>query len=119
VAASHARAAAVSTPSISGSISGPGMMYPNPAISIVRGAMTVESFPYVSEEYFVSGMTNDAPFTTRVIVRRPKDPSQFSGVVVSEALHAGGRPLIAEGWFLPEYADMVRGDVKATAIPPR
>jgi len=25
--------------------------------------------------------------------------------------------LITEGWFLSEYADMVRGDVKATTIP--
>jgi hypothetical protein len=25
--------------------------------------------------------------------------------------------LVAEGWFLPEYVDLVRGDVKATEIP--
>ena len=25
--------------------------------------------------------------------------------------------LVAEGWFLPEYADAVRNDLKATAIP--
>jgi hypothetical protein len=29
------------------------------------------------------------------------------------------KQLIADGWFLPEYADAVRGDVKATAIPAR
>jgi len=27
------------------------------------------------------------------------------------------KQLIAEGWFLPEYADMVRGDVKSTTLP--
>ena len=27
--------------------------------------------------------------------------------------------LIAEGWFLPEYADMVKADAKAAAIPAR
>jgi hypothetical protein len=91
-----ARAATVSTPTISGPITGPGMMYPNPLISIVPGATTVESFPYVTEEYFVSGTVNDAPYTTRIIVRRPKDPGAFSGVVVAEALHAGGRSLIFE-----------------------
>jgi alpha/beta hydrolase family protein len=95
-AAVNAHAAAVSTPTVSGPISGPGMMYPNPAISIVPGARTVEEFPYVTEEYFVSGTVNDAPYTTRIIVRRPKDPAAFSGVVVSEALHAGGRSLIFE-----------------------
>jgi hypothetical protein len=25
--------------------------------------------------------------------------------------------LIGEGWFLPEYADLVRGDAKAAALP--
>ena len=91
-----ARAAAVPTPTISGPITGPGMMYPNPAISIEPGATTVESFPYLTEEYFVSGTVNDAPYNTRIIVRRPKDPASFSGVVVAEALHAGGRSLIFE-----------------------
>jgi hypothetical protein len=27
--------------------------------------------------------------------------------------------LIREGWFLPEYADLVRGDLKTTVIPER
>ena len=93
---SIARAAIVSTPTVSGPISGPGTMYPDPAVSIVPGAVTVESFPYVTEEYFVSGTVNDAPYTTRIIVRRPKDPASFSGTAVSEALHAGGRSLIFE-----------------------
>jgi hypothetical protein len=93
---SIARAAIVSTPTVSGPISGPGTMYPDPAVSIVPGAVTVESFPYVTEEYFVSGTVNDAPYSTRIIVRRPKDPASFSGTAVSEALHAGGRSLIFE-----------------------
>ena len=71
-------------------------MYPDPLVSIVPSAVTVESFPYVTEEYFVSGTVNDAPYTTRIIVRRPKDPASFSGTAVSEALHAGGRSLIFE-----------------------
>ena len=89
-------AATVPTPSVSGPVTGPGMMYPNPPISIVPGATTVESFPYVTEEYFVSGTVNDAPYRTRIIVRRLKDPASFSGVVVAEALHAGGRSLVFE-----------------------
>jgi Alpha/beta hydrolase domain len=93
---SIARAANVPTPTVSGPISGPGTMYPDPLVSIVPGAVTVESFPYVTEEYFVSGTVNDAPYTTRIIVRRPKDPASFSGTAVSEALHAGGRSLIFE-----------------------
>jgi len=94
--ASGAEAETPPVPTISAPISGPGQMYPNPAISVVPTAVKVEDFPYVTEEYFVSGMAKDAPYTTRIIVRRPKDPSTFSGVVVSEALHAGGRSLIFE-----------------------
>ena len=93
---SIARAATAPTPTVSGPINGPGTMYPEPLVSIVPGAATVESFPYVTEEYFVSGTVNDAPYTTRIIVRRPRDPASFSGTAVSEALHAGGRSLIFE-----------------------
>jgi Alpha/beta hydrolase domain len=83
-------------PMISGPITGPALRYPNPPISVVPGAVSVESFPYVTEEYFVSGTAKGAPYTTRIIVRRPTDASSFSGVVVAEALHAGGRSLIFE-----------------------
>jgi hypothetical protein len=27
------------------------------------------------------------------------------------------KQLVADGWFLPEYADMVRADTKAARIP--
>jgi len=43
---------------------------------------------YVEEEYFLSGTAKvqpdgaQAPYTTRIIVRRPQDPAQFSGTVM-------------------------------------
>ena len=83
-------------PRISGPVTGPAKMYPDPVVSVVPGSAQVEDFPYLTEEYFVSGTANDVPYTTRIIVRRPKDPSQFSGTVVAEALHAGGRSLVFE-----------------------
>ena len=83
-------------PAISGPVTGPARMYPDPPVSVVPGAARVEDFPYLTEEYFVTGTANDAPYATRIIVRRPKDRSQFSGTVVAEALHAGGRSLIFE-----------------------
>jgi hypothetical protein len=83
-------------PSIVGPISGPARMYPDPVVSVVPGSPRVEDFAYLTEEYFVSGTANDAPYTTRIIVRRPVDPARFSGVAVAEALHAGGRSLIFE-----------------------
>ena len=96
VAVWDVEAATPPVPTISPAISGPGPMYPNPPVSVVPTAAMVEDFPYVTEEYFVSGTAKDAPYTTRIIVRRPKDPNTFSGVVVSEALHAGGRSLVFE-----------------------
>ncbi|HKF75451.1 MAG TPA: alpha/beta hydrolase domain-containing protein [Candidatus Dormibacteraeota bacterium] len=61
--------------------------------------MDLKKVGYVEQEYFVSGtatrfpsnpanpMTNSAPmgtmpYTTRIVVRRPADPSRFTGVVV-------------------------------------
>jgi hypothetical protein len=91
-----AAAATPPTPSVSGVIGGPGPMYPDPAIGVVPGAVQVEAFPYVTEEFFVSGTANGAPYATRILIRRPQDVKQFSGTVVAEALHAGGRSLIFE-----------------------
>jgi hypothetical protein len=46
-------------------------------------------YDYVEEEWFASG-TDDLgqPYTTQVIVRRPRDKARFSGVLLVEPLHA-------------------------------
>jgi hypothetical protein len=64
-------------PTISAVVSGPGMMYPDPAVSVVPTAPKVEDFPYVTEEYFVSGTAANAPYQTRIMVRRPTAPSSL------------------------------------------
>ena len=71
--ATGARAATPPVPTLSPVVSGPGAMYPSPEVSLVPTAVTVEAFPYVTEEYFVSGTAAGAPYQTRIIVRRPKD----------------------------------------------
>ena len=96
LAAREAGAATPPVPTIAGPISGPGRMYPDPAVNVTPNAVKVEDFPYVTEEYFVSGTIAEAPYTTRIIVRRPRIASAFRGTVVAEALHAGGRSLIFE-----------------------
>ena len=83
-------------PTVTGPITTPGLMYPNPPVSIVPTAVKVEDFPYITEEFFVSGTAAGAPYTTRIIIRRPADAKTFSGTVVGEAMHAGGRSLIFE-----------------------
>jgi hypothetical protein len=92
----QAEAATTPVPHNLGRMTGPGAMYPSPAISVVPDAPKVEDFPYVTEEFYVEGTAKDLPYRTRIIVRRPTDPNTFSGVVVAEALHAGGRSLVFE-----------------------
>ena len=89
-------AATAPMPTVSGPVMSTGAMYPNPPISIVPTATKVEDFPYVTEEYFLSGTAAGAPYTTRMIIRRPQNETAFSGTVVAEAQHAGGRSLIFE-----------------------
>ncbi len=83
-------------PAVSGPVTTPGVMYPNPPVNVVPTAVKVEDFPYVTEEYFMSGTAAGAPYTTRIVIRRPRDAKSFSGTVVAEAMHAGGRSLIFE-----------------------
>jgi hypothetical protein len=85
-----------SIPAISGPVMTPGVMYPNPPVSMVATAAKVEDFPYITEEYFLSGTAAGAPYATRIIIRRPSDARAFSGTVIGEAMHAGGRSLIFE-----------------------
>jgi hypothetical protein len=96
VAVTNAVAATAPTPTASAVVAGPGLMYPDPVIAMVPEAVQIGAFPYITEEFFVSGTANGAPYTTRIIVRRPTDVRRFSGTVVAEALHAGGRSLIFE-----------------------
>ena len=90
------RAAVPPVPNVSGPVKEPGLMYPNPPVNVVPEAARVEDFPYLTEEYFVSGTANGTPYATRIIVRRPTDAGTFSGTVVAEALHSGGRSLVFE-----------------------
>src|SRR5262245_33392970 len=52
------------------------------------GSFGLEDFDYVEEEWFASGEEQGRPFTTWMLVRRPRDPSRFSGTVIVEPLHA-------------------------------
>jgi hypothetical protein len=68
---------------------------------------------YVEEEYFVSGRANvyewpalnqlvsfaEGPYTTRILVRRPRDHARFSGTVIVEALNPSIRYDAAVMWM--------------------
>lgn len=81
---------------------------------------------YVEEEFVVSGTANvyewpapgpatvrtaDAPYTTRVLVRRPAKPSRFSGNVVVEMLNPSNLFDLNIGWALSHEHFVRSGDV--------
>jgi len=60
-------------------VAGPGL--PIPALA---------PYGYVEEEYFVSGTVDGKPYKTSMLVRKPKDPKKFSGLVAVETIHTAG-----------------------------
>ncbi|MGW2769344.1 alpha/beta hydrolase domain-containing protein [Streptomyces sp. NPDC001275] len=98
-------------------VSGP---LPDTASSHAFGAAAYENVPedlaksgYTDGEYTVSGTANvydwpkpgpavvrtpDAPYTTRMLVRRPADPKKFSGRVVVEMLNPSSLFDLNIGW---------------------
>jgi hypothetical protein len=92
-------AAATTTPAatMTGPITGPGNPFPAFSQNSLTGQQAdappgtgLADYGYEVKEYFVSGTAAGKPYTTRILVRTPKDPKRFSGVVVSESIHASG-----------------------------
>jgi len=79
---------AVPLPRLSEEITGPGPMFDS-APSQAPG-LGPQDFAYATREYFVSGTADGRPYTTRVVVRMPRDPSRFSGLVLAESMHYSG-----------------------------
>jgi Alpha/beta hydrolase domain len=81
---------------------------------------------YVEEEYFISGLANvyewsapgaatirtpDAPYTTRMLVRRPIKKQRLSGNVIVEILNATNLVDLEIGWALSKDYIVGNGDV--------
>ena len=47
-----------------------------------------DEYGYIEEEWLAAGEVDGHPYRTAVFVRRPSDPSKFSGTLVVEPLHA-------------------------------
>src|SRR5262249_49472420 len=60
-------------------VPGPGLPMPE-----------LDKVGYLQEEYFISGTVDGKPYTTSMLVRRPKDMNRFSGLIGVEAIHSGG-----------------------------
>ncbi len=80
---------------------------------------------YIEEEYFVSGRANvydwaadgtvvvktpDAPYTTRILVRRPSNASRFSGAVIVEPMYPARRWDWSMMWGYSHESFIDRGD---------
>jgi hypothetical protein len=75
-------------PMVSGPVTAPGSMFPG-LRELPKGTEPAD-LNYVTREYFVSGMAASKPYTTRIVVRQPRDAKKFSGIVVSEVMHGSG-----------------------------
>jgi hypothetical protein len=88
--------------------------------------LNLPAYGYKEEEYFISGAANvydwdsqgsvkvrdaDAPYTTRIVVRRPIDPERFSGTVWVDMLSPARGYDLPENWGYSNYYMMDHGDV--------
>lgn len=94
---------ATPVPNVTGPIPVTATSHPFLAANRLTEPMDLASMGYAEEEYFVSGSANvydwaadgslsvktpNAPYATRLLVRRPVDGSRFSGNVIVELGHA-------------------------------
>src|SRR3954464_1939952 len=99
---------------------------PNPIVTgpiqggIRGGAYNRSRFPlthgYVEEEYFFQGVARaadgtTAPYKSRILVRRPSDPSHFNGSVVLDLDNVTVPPAHDVGWLPMHNTIMKRGFV--------
>src|SRR5215212_1745670 len=78
---------AVSLPTMSEEVTGPGPMFDSTPSLPGKGLAT---YRYEVKEYFVSGTANGQPYKTRLVVRRPANGRPFSGLVLAESMHSSG-----------------------------
>ena len=69
-------------------ITGTGNVYDS-AAALWEG-LGLDHFDYVADEYRIAGTAAGMPYDTRMVIRRPRDNSKASGLVVAEAMHPAG-----------------------------
>jgi hypothetical protein len=126
--------AATSVPKVIGPIPVTPTSYPFGAADHTMVPQDLKRLGYVEEEFLISGTANvydwpalgpvsvrtaNAPYTTRVLVRRPINRSRFSGNVAVEMLNPSNRFDLNIGWALSHQEFIRSGDawVGITAKP--
>jgi hypothetical protein len=92
-------------------ITGPEALFP--ALQRLPAGEDLAHFKYFVKEYFISGIAQGRPYTTRVLVRRPSDMKKFSGIVVAEPMHFTGNSWMFH--FLHSYV-MSQGHVSFEVV---
>jgi Alpha/beta hydrolase domain len=115
MAPAAAQAAAVPVPEVAGPIPSTATSHPFGGAADQLVPENLASVGYVEEEYFVSGKANvyewpqagpavvrtpDAPYTTRILVRRPINPADSSGNAVVEMLNPSNLFDLNIGWAI-------------------
>jgi hypothetical protein len=113
-------------PEVTGPLAVSASSYPFGAADHQLVPQDLARYGYVEEEYLVSGKANvydwpapgpavvrtpGAPYTTRVLVRRPAKRSHFSGNVIVEMLNPSNLFDLNIGWALAHDQFMRDGDV--------
>jgi hypothetical protein len=108
--------------------------YPFGAADHTRTPSDLKAVGYVEEEFLFSGLANvydwpepgpamvrtaNAPYTTRVLIRRPADRAHFSGTVIVEMLNPSNLFDLNIGWAMSNAQIVRKGDawVGITAKP--
>jgi len=99
--AGSAQASGVPNPTVQGPITGGVRGYPwNHSLYDLRGP----GYDYTENEYFFGGNATDlangesAPYESRMLVRLPRDPKDFTGTVVVEWLNVTGQTDLETTW---------------------
>jgi len=99
--ASAAPSTTVANPTVSGPVHGGVKGYPwNKSLFSLKG----KRYDYSEDEYFYSGTATDlstgasAPYTSRMLVRLPKNAKKFSGAVLVEWLNVTGQSDLETAW---------------------
>jgi hypothetical protein len=117
---------ATPVPKVTGPVPVTADSYPFMASNKSTPAFDLSKVGYVEEEFLVSGAANvydwaadgtvsvktpNAPYGTRILVRRPSNPARFSGAVIVELLFPARRFDWSMMWGFSHDAIIERGDV--------
>ena len=92
-------------------VTGPGALFPG--LQRLPADEDLTALKYIVKEYFVSGIAQGQPYTTRILVRRPSDVKKFSGIVVAEPMHPSGNSWMFH--FVHTYA-MKQGHISLEIV---